>query len=130
MILGHPTKLQSQFRLTYNMILNLLRVEALKIEEMIKRSFSENATQTLLPEHERKVLANEADLKKLTREDCQYCNVDLGLLHKTAVNIKNMTQEIHFKAHVLPQGKRQFVPGRVVVIKEEVNRIQPCLYTS
>lgn len=36
MILGDPTKLRSQFRLTYNMILNLLRVEALKIEEMIK----------------------------------------------------------------------------------------------
>ena len=41
MMLGIPGKLQSQFRLTYNMILNLLRVEALWIEEMIKRSFSE-----------------------------------------------------------------------------------------
>ncbi len=52
MILGTPTKLHSQFRLTYNMILNLLRVETLKVEEMIKRSFSENASQRLLPEHE------------------------------------------------------------------------------
>ena len=52
MIRGTPTKLQSQFRLTYNMILNLLRVETLKVEEMIKRSFSENASQRLVPEHE------------------------------------------------------------------------------
>ena len=52
-ILGQPTRLQSQFRLTYNMILNLLRVEALRVEEMIKRSFSENKTQQKLPEHER-----------------------------------------------------------------------------
>lgn len=29
MMLGKPTKLESRFRLTYNMILNLLRVEAL-----------------------------------------------------------------------------------------------------
>lgn len=50
MLLGKPTKLQSQFRLTYNMILNLLRVEALKVEEMIKRSFSENSSQKLLPD--------------------------------------------------------------------------------
>ncbi|MCJ1334961.1 hypothetical protein MMC09_000227, partial [Bachmanniomyces sp. S44760] len=64
MILGEPTKLRSQFRLTYNMILNLLRVEALKIEEMIKRSFSENATQALLPEHEKQVKLSEADLAK------------------------------------------------------------------
>ena len=55
-ILGTPTRLQSQFRLTYNMILNLLRVEALKVEEMIKRSFSENASQKLLPEHQKEVL--------------------------------------------------------------------------
>jgi len=56
MILGKPTKLQSQFRLTYNMILNLLRVEALRVEEMIKRSFSENASQRLLPDQQKKVL--------------------------------------------------------------------------
>jgi antiviral helicase SKI2 len=55
MILGKPTMLKSQFRLTFNMILNLLRVEALKVEEMIKRSFSENASQKLLPDQQRKV---------------------------------------------------------------------------
>ena len=52
---GRPAKLQSQFRLTYNMILNLLRVEALRVEEMIKRSFSENASQRLLPDQQKKV---------------------------------------------------------------------------
>jgi antiviral helicase SKI2 len=56
MMLGIPNKLQSQFRLTYNMILNLLRVEALKVEEMIKRSFSENASQSQLPEQQKRVL--------------------------------------------------------------------------
>ncbi|KAJ7794574.1 hypothetical protein B0H14DRAFT_3159045 [Mycena olivaceomarginata] len=56
MMLGTPGKLSSQFRLTYNMILNLLRVEALKVEEMIKRSFSENASQRLLPDQQKQVL--------------------------------------------------------------------------
>lgn len=56
MILGTPSRLQSQFRLTYNMILNLLRVEALRVEEMIKRSFSENASQRLLPDQQKKVV--------------------------------------------------------------------------
>ncbi|OWB73351.1 hypothetical protein B5S31_g3089 [[Candida] boidinii] len=62
--LGIPTKLSSQFRLTYSMILNLLRIEALKVEEMIKRSFSENTTQSLLPEHQQKVKDLEAKLEK------------------------------------------------------------------
>lgn len=55
MMLGVPNRLTSQFRLTYNMILNLLRVEALRVEEMIKRSFSENAAQKLAPEQQRQV---------------------------------------------------------------------------
>ncbi|MGH0179196.1 UNVERIFIED_CONTAM: hypothetical protein FKN15_001176 [Acipenser sinensis] len=45
MMLGKPTLLQSQFRLTYTMILNLLRVEALRVEDMMKRSFSEFHTR-------------------------------------------------------------------------------------
>lgn len=44
MILGKATKLESQFKVTYNMILNLLRVQTFKVEEMMKRSFSENLT--------------------------------------------------------------------------------------
>lgn len=55
MITGRPGKLASQFRLTYNMILNLLRVETLKVEEMIKRSFSENASQQLLPDQQKDI---------------------------------------------------------------------------
>ncbi|KAG6851342.1 hypothetical protein H0H93_005740 [Arthromyces matolae] len=60
MMLGTPGKLSSQFRLTYNMILNLLRVEALKVEEMIKRSFSENASQRLLPDQQKKVVEHRS----------------------------------------------------------------------
>jgi antiviral helicase SKI2 len=64
MMLGVPGKLSSQFRLTYNMILNLLRVEALKVEEMIKRSFSENASQKLLPDQQKKVAEVRTDIHR------------------------------------------------------------------
>ncbi len=43
---GKPTLLQSQFRLTYTMILNLLRVEALRVTDMMRRSFSESHRDT------------------------------------------------------------------------------------
>jgi len=49
MIIGKPTKLTSQFRLTYNMILNLFRLSGdFKVEDMMRRSFSEAAGQKLL----------------------------------------------------------------------------------
>ena len=52
MLTGTSTMLRSQFRLTYNMILNLLRVEEMSVESMIKRSFSEFATQRALTSKE------------------------------------------------------------------------------
>jgi antiviral helicase SKI2 len=52
MLTGTSMMLQSQFRLTYNMILNLLRVEEMSVESMIKRSFSEFATQRALTANE------------------------------------------------------------------------------
>jgi|TARA_B110000977_G_scaffold147731_1_gene187279 antiviral helicase SKI2 len=41
LLTGKATKLESQFRLTYGMILNLLRVEDLRVEDMLQRSFAE-----------------------------------------------------------------------------------------
>lgn len=45
---GQPTALTSQFRLTYTMLLNLLRVEEMSVTEMMRRSFSEFRTQVPL----------------------------------------------------------------------------------
>lgn len=41
---GTPKPLRSQFRLTYNMILNLLRIDELRVEDVMARSFSEAPT--------------------------------------------------------------------------------------
>ena len=117
MILGDPTKLRSQFRLTYNMILNLLRVEALKIEEMIKRSFSENATQALLPEHEKQVKISESDLAKIEREPCDVCDVDLDDCHTASVAYRSATTELHRGLLESPVGRRMFAPKRLIVFR-------------
>jgi antiviral helicase SKI2 len=117
MMLGDPTKLRSQFRLTYNMILNLLRVEALKIEEMIKRSFSENATQALLPEHEKQVKLSEADLEKIKREPCDICDIDLDQCHQACITYQRLTQDLHLAVLGSPVGRRMFSAKRLIVYK-------------
>lgn len=118
MILGDPTKLRSQFRLTYNMILNLLRVEALKIEEMIKRSFSENATQALLPEHEKQVQLSEASLAKIKREPCEICDIDLAACHEAAIEYERLTVGLHNQLLSSPVGRRLFMIKRLVVYRK------------
>lgn len=40
-LLGKVKPLKSQFRLTYNMILNLLRIDEMRVEDVMARSFSE-----------------------------------------------------------------------------------------
>ena len=117
MILGDPTKLRSQFRLTYNMILNLLRVEALKIEEMIKRSFSENATQALLPEQEKQVKVSEADLANVKREPCDICDIDLEECHLASIAFQTQTIDLHMGLLASPVGRRLFTPKRLIVFK-------------
>ncbi|KAI9700715.1 MAG: hypothetical protein M1836_002084 [Candelina mexicana] len=117
MILGNPTKLRSQFRLTYNMILNLLRVEALKIEEMIKRSFSENATQSLLPEQEKQVKASEIKLNEIKRESCGICDQDLEECHQASMEYSRLTSELHLGLLASPIGRRMFASKRLVVYK-------------
>lgn len=119
MILGDPSKLRSQFRLTYNMILNLLRVEALKIEEMIKRSFSEHATQQLLPEHEKAVKVSEADLAKIKREPCSICDGDLEACHQAAQNFKQLTLDLHLGLLATPVGRRMFSAKRLIVYSKD-----------
>ncbi|MCJ1261351.1 hypothetical protein MMC22_001215 [Lobaria immixta] len=114
MILGDPTKLRSQFRLTYNMILNLLRVEALKIEEMIKRSFSENATQALLPEQEKQIKLSEVDLAKFKREPCNICDIDLDDCHAAATEFHSSTLKLYLGLLSSPVGRRMFSPRRLI----------------
>ena len=128
MILGDPTKLRSQFRLTYNMILNLLRVEALKIEEMIKRSFSENATQALLPEQQKMVRLSQADLSKIKREDCAICDVDLEGCHAAAMAFQAATYSLLSLVISLPMGRRLFSSGRIIVYHKVSNVVFPMKY--
>ncbi|KIX97536.1 uncharacterized protein Z520_06988 [Fonsecaea multimorphosa CBS 102226] len=119
MITGPATKLRSQFRLHYNMILNLMRVEALKIEEMIKRSFSENATQALLPQHQEQVALSQANLDKIKREPCDICDIDAEACHEAAMQFERLTKELHVSLLSSPVGRRLWTAKRLIVFKKD-----------
>ncbi|GLB35762.1 putative DSHCT [Lyophyllum shimeji] len=118
MILGTPGKLSSQFRLTYNMILNLLRVEALKVEEMIKRSFSENASQRLLPEQQKKVVESEKVLSTLQKLECDICLPDIDSFYDDSFDIVELNQRLLAMAVAHPQGAKSMMGGRVVILRD------------
>lgn len=116
MLLGQATKLKSQFRLTYNMILNLLRVEALKVEEMIKRSFSENASQRLLPDQQKKVKEIEKSLASLPPMPSEERAALLETYYDLSQSASLANADVLQFALSQAQGSKNFAPGRIVVL--------------
>ncbi|GAA6029642.1 hypothetical protein JCM8097_000981 [Rhodosporidiobolus ruineniae] len=127
MILGPPTKLQSQFRLTYSMILNLLRVEALRVEEMIKRSFSENAAQRLLPEHQKKVAEGESELQSLVKLPPGPKTDDLKRFYELSQRIVELNTAVLEGVLAHPSSGRVMSAGRVVVLSDGHFRDNPAV---
>lgn len=138
MILGPATKLQSQFRLTYNMILNLLRVEALRVEEMIKRSFSENASQMLLPDQQKQVLEvsffdngqraehlsevdqSEKALTSLKKLECDICVPDIEWYYESVADIVEWNSQLLLMDTEYYKRSKQLLQGRIVVLRDGV----------
>ncbi|KAK2461501.1 hypothetical protein APHAL10511_005964 [Amanita phalloides] len=118
MILGEPGKLSSQFRLTYNMILNLLRVEALKVEEMIKRSFSENASQRLLPESQKQVQEEQQRLESFQKLHCKICVPDVEAFYDESFEIVELNQQLLNMAVGYTQTSKMLASGRIIILKD------------
>lgn len=116
--LGVPTKLQSQFRLTYNMILNLLRIEALKVEEMIKYSFSENSKQTLLPEQEQKIIELEDKLEEIQFYDTSEANADIDGFLNAVVKYRKVTSQMMEELAKTDAIFHALKVGRLIVFRD------------
>ena len=124
MLTGSSTKLQSQFRLTYAMILNLLRVEDMSVEGMIKRSFSEFATQRAWTSNEYpKLLARGTKaLLKLDEEFAQDSDSRIGAedveeYYFASRNV--MSSSYDLLSYILSSGGTgggALVPGRIILV--------------
>jgi antiviral helicase SKI2 len=80
MILGTPNKLSSQFRLTYTMILSLLRLASLRVEDMIAKSFSSSSLARMLPSVKLDIEAKEKELDELPPLTCSMCQRDIKVI--------------------------------------------------
>ncbi|EJS42619.1 ski2p [Saccharomyces arboricola H-6] len=119
--MGVPTRLQSQFRLTYNMILNLLRIEALRVEEMIKYSFSENAKETLQPEHEKQIKLLQEELQTIEYKNCEICDNDIGKFLELMLSYKDATVNMMQEMVKSPSVLHILKEGRLVAFRDTNN---------
>ncbi|XP_072845130.2 superkiller complex protein 2 isoform X1 [Pogona vitticeps] len=119
MMLGKPTQLQSQFRLTYTMILNLLRVEALRVEDMMKRSFSEFHTRKDSKAHEHRVAQLSSILANMEAPDTSGQLSDLKEYYCVVRELRETRDLIQRRVMESMNGLKALSVGRVVVVKNQ-----------
>eukprot|EP00794_Sanderia_malayensis_P015879 gene15879-17479_t len=132
MMLGKATLLQSQFRLTYSMILNLLRVEQLTVEEMMKRSFAESSHQKNAPEYDKKLQSLKEAIDSQLEFHCQICGTDIQNYYSDWKKFNSLKSDIQATVLSSQAGLRSLSSGRVVVVcnKEHRNKLAIILQQS
>ncbi|MBZ3889222.1 Helicase SKI2W [Sciurus carolinensis] len=117
MMMGKPSQLQSQFRLTYTMILNLLRVDALRVEDMMKRSFSEFPSRKDSKAHEQALAELTKRLGALEEPDTTGQLVDLPEYYSWGEELTETRNMIQQRIIESVNGLKSLSAGRVVVVK-------------
>ncbi|XP_044275643.1 helicase SKI2W isoform X3 [Varanus komodoensis] len=122
MMLGKPTQLQSQFRLTYTMILNLLRVEALRVEDMMKRSFSEFHTRKDSKVYEHRITQLSCILASMEAVDTSGQLGDLQEYYQVVRELQETRELIQRRVTESVNGLKTLSVGRVIVVKNQEHR--------
>ncbi|EGG13921.1 DEAD/DEAH box helicase [Cavenderia fasciculata] len=115
MILGQPSKLNSQFRLTYNMILNLLRVQDFKVEDMIKRSFSEFSTQKDIPELQKAIESLSIEYQAIEPIQCILGEPDIENYYNMFSEAQVLNENVQ-RTILSSNNQQYFGDGRVIVL--------------
>ncbi|KAF5305755.1 hypothetical protein FQR65_LT07651 [Abscondita terminalis] len=131
MMVGKPSELKSQFRITYGMVLTLLRVESLTVEGMMSRSFREADHQKKL----NNIREQLSEVKKTIEENMYELNEYMQPLVKFYVDAKLYLDAHNLFMHEVvknPLLQKQLVPGRVILIthKHHINKLALLLSTT
>lgn len=117
LLVGKPTRLESQFRLTYTMILHLLRVEELKVEDMLKRSFAEFHAQKDLPQKEKLLLQM---LRQPTKTiECIKGEPSIEEYYDMFLEAEEHREFVTEAIMQLHTTQQFLAPGRLVVVKSK-----------
>ncbi|XP_076045044.1 superkiller complex helicase subunit twister [Oratosquilla oratoria] len=125
MMLGKPTKLESQFKLTYSMILQLLRVEALRVEDMMKRSFSESFQMKNQEKYERELKKVTEEMTNLPSISCMLCK-DNEEYYAVTRDYITFRKEFFTTVYLQAGLAKVLSPGRLVLISHNQFQNQLC----
>ncbi|KAL0869185.1 hypothetical protein ABMA27_007468 [Loxostege sticticalis] len=116
MTMGIPQKLSSQFRLTYAMILSLLRAATVSVEGMMQRSFREFNQICQADNHRKQLQLAEKEYSEKCSTPLPSHLAPLASFYDTAAAYIDVLNEI--MPLLLNQSKvaKEMVPGKILVI--------------
>lgn len=112
---GKPDAINSAFHLTYNMVLNLLRVEEINPEYMLERSFFQFQNQSSIPDLYKKVKDKQDSFESFAIKD----EASISSYHHIREQLDVLGKRYH-EFYTNPQYLVPFLqPGRMVKVKTE-----------
>ena len=118
MIFGKADPLTSSFYLGYNMLLNLMKLEAADPEGLISKSFRQFQTNNRLPELQKKLVELEENEKKYIFAD----EMSIKPLYHLKINIDQYREKLHNQIYREEIIQPFFNDGRLVHIYDENTR--------
>ncbi|XP_052894689.1 exosome RNA helicase MTR4 [Anopheles moucheti] len=117
---GKPDPINSAFHLTYNMVLNLLRVEEINPEYMLERSFFQFQNQSSIPEIYKRVQKKQKQLQGVQIKDEQ----SIASYHHIREQLDRLGQE--FREYITrPVYLVPFLqPGRMIKIQSDAGEFE------
>lgn len=116
MMQGKPQRLESQFRLTYSMILNLLRVEKLRVEDMMKRSFKEVDSQKKMESVKKRLALARKELETFPKLPSGPSSERVELFHSLASQYLELKESNWSLILNQPNAVKLLSPGRLLVV--------------
>ncbi|XP_040547233.1 helicase SKI2W [Gallus gallus] len=115
-MLGRPSGLQSQFRLTYGTILSLQRAAALTVEGLMRNSFGEFPLRRRAAAQQRRVAELQQELKALGEPPQEGTLDDLPQYYEAVQGLLEARAELQRRVAQSVAGLKALAPGRVVVV--------------
>ncbi|KAH7698472.1 helicase, partial [Aphelenchoides avenae] len=120
---GKAVKLESRFRITYGMLLNLLRVEQLRIEDMLQRSYVERSSLRLVVSRKEQITEIDTEIQSLPSLNCSTCFPSDTEKYKSIIAYHHALRAYLIEmASLWPElvtkhgVDKLFTPGRVLLI--------------
>ncbi|OHT02350.1 Helicase SKI2W [Tritrichomonas foetus] len=115
---GEAEKLQSQFYIRFNMVLSMIRVQGMKMVDLLKRSLSANAIQSQVPDFQRRIARLEEQKQRIAKIDCS-----IGDIEDITPLTNNVQELIKLNKIIIEKNKEYFektlLPNSIVLFTND-----------